>query len=83
MMWFFERGNERLEIKTRYDNETSEYVLEVVEPGEARPVERFLDAKSFRIRLLEVERELDHMQWRANGSPRILADGWPDRTPPR
>ena len=83
MMWFFERGNERLEIKTRYDNETAEYLLEVVEPGDPRPVERFRDAAAFRARLLEVERELDHMQWRSNGAPRILPDGWPDRTPPR
>ena len=83
MMWFFERGNERLEIKTQYDNKTSEYVLEVVEPGQSRPIERFKDAAAFRVRLLDVERELDHMQWRSHGSPRILTDGWPDRTPPR
>ena len=32
MIWFFERGSETLELETRYDNETSEYVLEIVAP---------------------------------------------------
>jgi hypothetical protein len=83
MMWFFERGTEKLELKTHYDNTTSEYVLEVVAPGESRPEERFPDAPAFRTRLVEIERELGHQQWRPNGSPIVLADGWPDRTPPR
>ena len=83
MMWFFERGAERLELKTHYDNATSEYVLEIIAPGETRSAERFADAPAFRARLIEIERELGHQQWLANGTPVVLADGWPDRTPPR
>jgi hypothetical protein len=29
MVWFFERSTQLLELETRYDNETSEYVLEI------------------------------------------------------
>ena len=83
MMWFFERGSEKLELKTRYDNDTLEYVLEVVAPGDTRPAERFPDAPAIRARLVEIERELGSQQWRANGAPVVLADGWPNRTPPR
>ena len=83
MIWFFERGTERLEIQTRYDNETLEYVLDLSALGETRPTERFRDASAFRTRLLEVERELSQQQWRSNGTPKILTEGWPDRTPPR
>jgi hypothetical protein len=83
MIWFFERGTERLEIQTRYDNETLEYVLDLSALGESRPTERFRDAAAFRTRLLEVERELSQQQWRSNGTPKILTEGWPDRTPKR
>ena len=83
MIWFFERDSETLELKTRYDNETSEYVLEIVAPGDTRPTERFPDAPAFRARLVEIELELGHQHWQPNDAPVVLADGWPNRTPPR
>jgi len=30
MVWFWTRGMDELEVKTRYDNETSEFVVSVV-----------------------------------------------------
>jgi hypothetical protein len=81
MLWFFDRGAEVLEIETRYDNDTSEYVLEVRAPIDAPTTERFTDAVTFQSRLLEIEQGLSGQKWRRSGPPVMLPDGWPDRTP--
>lgn len=83
MLWFFDRGNELLEIETRYDNATYEYVLEVRAPTVPSKSERFKDAMSFQKRLLEIEESLGGQRWHRSGPPLILPDGWPDRTPSR
>ena len=83
MMWFFDRGSEVLEVETRYDNATFEYVLEIRAPEAAPSTERFKDAGSFQARLIEVEQGLTGQRWRRSGPPAILKDGWPDRTPSR
>jgi hypothetical protein len=81
MLWFFDRGAEVLEIETRYNNDTSEYVLEVRAPIDAPTTERFTDAVTFQSRLLEIEQGLSGQRWRRSGPPVMLPDGWPDRTP--
>ena len=81
MVWFFERGEQVLELETRYDNETSEYVLELRGLAAAAQTERFADAVAFRTRLVALERSLEGQRWRQDGPPIILPDGWPDRTP--
>jgi len=81
MLWFFDRGAEVLEIETRYDNETSEYVLEVRAPDAPPKSERFRDAAAFQKRLIEIEDGLGGQRWRRSGPPLVLPDGWPDRTP--
>ena len=81
MLWFFDRGAEVLEIETRYDNDTSEYVLEVRAPIDAPTTERFTDAVTLQSRLLEIEQGLSGQRWRRSGPPVMLPDGWPDRTP--
>ena len=35
MIWIFERGEESLRLETRYDNETTEYVLILHHPDAA------------------------------------------------
>jgi hypothetical protein len=81
MVWFFERSAQVLELETRYNNETSEYILEIRWPDVAPQTERFTDAAAFRTRLVALEDSLSGQQWRRNGPPIILPDGWPDRTP--
>jgi hypothetical protein len=81
MLWFFDRGAEVLEIETRYENDTREYVLEVRAPIDPPTTERFTDAVTFQSRLLEIEQGLSGQRWRRSGPPVMLADGWPDRTP--
>ena len=44
MLWFFDREDEVIELETRYDNETLEYVLEMRALGAAFATERFADA---------------------------------------
>jgi hypothetical protein len=83
MLWFFERSDEVLELETRYDNETGEYVVEQRAPGGPVQMERYSDAESFRRRLEIIEQSLNGQSWLQKGAPAILADGWPDRTPPR
>ena len=83
MLWFFDRGAEVLEIETRYDNDTCEYVLEMRAPIDAPTSERFIDAVIFQSRLLEIEQGLSGQKWRRSGPPVMLPDGWPDRTPSR
>jgi hypothetical protein len=83
MVWFFERKSAILELETRYDNDTAEYVL-IVRPPNADPTtERFGDAEAFRARLQAIERQLLADSWERGKTPQILPDGWPDRTPPR
>lgn len=81
MVWFFERGGGVLELETRYDNDTLEYVLVLRPTGGATTVERFRDRLAFKARLVAVEHELTGQRWRPKGPPVILEDGWPDRTP--
>ena len=63
MLWFFDRGAEVLEIETRYDNEASEYVLEVRAPGVPPTSERFRNAAAFQKRLVEIEDGLGGKRW--------------------
>jgi len=83
MLWFFDRGSELLELETRYDNATYEYVVEVRAPTVPPKSERFGDADTFQKRLVEIEQGLGGQRWRRSGPPLILPDGWPDRKPSR
>ena len=81
MLWFFDRGNDVLEIETRYDNASLEYVLEVRAPAAPAIVERFRNGAAFQRRLIEIEDGLAGQKWRRSGPPLILPEGWPDKTP--
>jgi|tagenome__1003787_1003787.scaffolds.fasta_scaffold20655048_3 hypothetical protein len=81
MMWFFEQASKVLELETRYDNETLEYVLELRPPDAAPTLERFSTNEAFRTRLADIEQRLASDQWRQVGPPHVLPEGWPDRTP--
>jgi hypothetical protein len=69
MVWFFERSAQMLELETRYDNETSEYVLEIRGLDVPSQIERFTDAAAFRTRLEAVERHISGQRWRRDGCP--------------
>ena len=81
MVFIFERGATVVELETRFDNATQEYILELREPSKPEQVERFQDAESFRTRLLETEDRLAGQKWRRTGPPILQPDGWPIEKP--
>jgi hypothetical protein len=83
MLWFFERSDEQIEVETRFDNATREYVVIVRRPDHPEEASRFADSESLRLRLAELTHELEEDDWLTSGPPVILPDGWPDKPPSR
>jgi hypothetical protein len=76
MIWIFEREpEETLRLETRYDNDTSEFVLIMHRPIGGPQIERFTDAVTFRERLEILETQLEADRWKPKG-PVFLHDGW-------
>ena len=82
-MWFFERSDNVLELETRFDNETAEYVVELRVPNIEPQAEPFTTSEDFRKRLIALENGLSGQRWRRIGPPALVPDGWPDRKPSR
>jgi hypothetical protein len=77
MIWLFERANRVTRLTTRFDPLTSEYVLDVDWSDGAASTERFVDADSFKTRLLALEQQLLAEDWKhADGSPQLIGDWW-------
>jgi hypothetical protein len=83
MLWFYIRDRETLRLETSYDNDTREYVGIVTRPDGRQETNRFASADPFRAWLVTLEQNLTAEQWNPDGSPHILPDGWPDKTPSR
>lgn len=81
MLWFFERDDEIAQLETRFDNETAEYVAVVRWPDGREDIGRSPDVESYRTLLAALEAKLQDEQWRRDGPPVILPDGWPDKRP--
>lgn len=79
MLWFFERDDESLRLETRYDNDTSEFVVIVRHPDGREETERFSDGNEYRAWLDTFERSLEHQHWTRPGGPVIMPDGWPNK----
>jgi hypothetical protein len=77
MIWLFERGNRVTRLVTRFDPASSDYVLDVDWSDGASSTERFVDAESFKLRLLALEQQLLAEDWKhADGSPKLIGDWW-------
>jgi hypothetical protein len=79
MVWLWARGQESLQLETRYDTDSAEFVMTLMWPDNRVQVERFTDLAAFRARLVEMEQKLKAERWKNAGPPVILADGWPHR----
>jgi hypothetical protein len=77
MLWFYERDTQSIELETRYDQETREYVILVRHPGGQEEAERFPDPESCRLWLVAFENRLEHDQFVRRGPPVFLPYGWP------
>ncbi|HET9833606.1 MAG TPA: hypothetical protein VFP91_17920 [Vicinamibacterales bacterium] len=81
MLWFYTRDRESLQLETRYDNDTLEYVGILTYPDGRKVLKRFADVERFREWLMTIEQNLAAENWNPDGAPHILPDGWPDKTP--
>ena len=72
-----------MQLETRYDNDTLEYVGTLIYPDGHRDTRRFATAEAFTEWLTRVEGRLAADRWTADGAPLILSDGWPDKKPER
>jgi len=70
-----------MQVETRFDNDTNEYVVIVRQPDLGEESHRFLDRTAFRAWLLQLEERLDREHWVTDGTPHIIPDGWPHRPP--
>ena len=75
MIWFWSRANERIQLETRFDNASKEYVLTTRYPDDRQEFERFPDMMSFRQRLTSLERHLEAEGWVQAGRPVFESDG--------
>ena len=76
MVWFFKRGDQALQVQTRFDNGPREYVLEIIWPDRPSETERYSDLAAFEDRVTNIEERLKAESWSQIGSPEILPDGW-------
>jgi hypothetical protein len=83
MLWLFERDRESVQLETRYDNDTAEYVADVTYPDGRSETVRFTDVGQFREWLETWETALEAEHWTRRGAPIILPNGWPIRRPHR
>jgi hypothetical protein len=75
MLLIYERSNQTLQVETRFDNATNEYVLTLRPLDGTEQVERFPDATGFRNRLNSLEHQLESEHWQ-NRSATALPDAW-------
>ena len=76
MLWFFERDDESLKLETRYDNDTSEFVVIVRHPDGREQTERFTDGDEYGAWLEHVRAKprrsaLDSPRWAGNHAGRL------------
>jgi hypothetical protein len=81
MIWLFEREEATLQLETRVDDVSGEYLSIVRWPDGTEQVDRFQSAVEFGARLRELEDELEAANWKQRGGPIILPDGWPKKRP--
>ena len=79
MLWFFDRDDEKVEVETRFDNNTLDYVLTIRWPDGREETERCADSESFSARVNALAEQLKSMNWRNTGSPIVLPEGWLDK----
>ena len=76
MVWFFTRGDDIVQVKTRFDKATQAYVLDIQWPNRPAEIEKFLDRTAFAARLANLEAELEEGAWMRRGGPEISKDAW-------
>ena len=68
-----------MQLETRFDNVTNEYVITMKYSDDRQQTERFTHIAAFRTRLFELEKQLEADQWTQSGTPLIDPEGFPNR----
>jgi hypothetical protein len=77
MIWLFERGDRVVQLVTRFDSGTGEYVLDLQWSDGLSESERFRDYVKFKNRILDLEQQLAAEEWKqSGGSPQIIPGDW-------
>jgi hypothetical protein len=79
MIWFWSRAKEKLQLETRFDNDSREYVLTIRYPDNRQEFERFPDVASFQKRLTSLEGQLEADHWVQAGTPAFDPSGFPKK----
>jgi hypothetical protein len=79
MIWFWSRERQRMRLETRYDNDTSEFVMVIEHPDGRRETERFEDIGTFRERLIALEQAFEAEHWTQSGKPEFVPEWFPQR----
>jgi hypothetical protein len=65
-----------MRVVTRFDQTTSDYIVEVEWPGRDRTIERYVDYDAFNRRVQRLHTELLESRWIQDGGPAFISDGW-------
>jgi hypothetical protein len=77
MIWLFERGDRVVQLVTRFDAGSGEYVLDLQWSDGLSETERFRDYVGFKNRIMDLEQQLAAEEWKqAGGSPQIITGDW-------
>ncbi len=79
MIWFWSRDSQEMRLETRYDNETSEFILVVHYADGRQQTERFAGSAAYRTRLHVLEQQFEAERWTPSGKPLIVPEGFPRR----
>jgi hypothetical protein len=78
MLWFYSRNRQKLTLEVRYDNDTHEFVAIVTGLAGPQITKRFATSEEFREWVADLDTKLAAEQWKSDGAPHILPDGWRD-----
>jgi hypothetical protein len=79
MVWLFDRDQETICLQTFYDNDAKEFVAIVTWSDGRQDQTRFDTAAAVGDWLRAFQAALEEDQFRQQGPPTVLPDGWPDK----
>ena len=82
MIWFWSRDDGSIQVETRYDNDTFEFVIALQHPDGRQESQRFQDIREFGRRVVELEQWLEADRWKQSGTPVLDPSGFPTRRRP-
>jgi hypothetical protein len=76
VIWFFQRAGAEMQVVTRFDQSSGDYIVEVAWPDRDKTIERYAEYEAFNRRVQRLHTELLESRWLQNGTPALISDGW-------